>query len=821
MAQTWLDLRLALRLFAKSPGFTAVAVASLALGIGANTTVFSLVNGLLLVPSAGRDPGRLVSIYTSDFSGPLYSASSYPDYLDFKEGTEALEGLAAHTLRPLLVTIDGKSQRAIGGLVTGNAFEVVGLRAAYGRLLLPAECELGRHPVVVLSHAFWRRRFGGDPSVVGRSLALNGQPYTIVGIGPEGFTGFFRGLSTELFVPLAMQQALGGESLGERGNRGLLLVGRLRDKASIEVLRPQLAVIGARHHEAYRDTWSDVRGAPRTVSVLPERDSRVLPEARGAITAFLALLTAVVLLVLVLACSNVANLLVARADIRRREIAIRIAIGARRGQVVRQLLVESLLLSLAGGGLGVGLAVMAMRSIEGIQPPLPVSLALGLALNARVLAFTVAVSVATGLLFGLLPAWRATRADPIESIKGLGAETARRRRIALRDLLVIAQVAGSFVLLIGAGLFLRSLAHAGAIDPGFVPRGVLAFSVDLASSGYDEARGQVFLGQLVDRLSALPGVESVSLTNRLPLSLGGGRRRVDVEGYAPSAGEDMEVNYAVAGAGYFKTMRTPLTVGRGFAAADATGPGVVVVNEAFVRRFWPGRPAIGRRVNVAHRLGGQYVTTPMEVVGVTRDGKYNSLGEEATPFIYYPWSHLYEAEMNVILRSAGAPAPLADPVREAVARLDPHLPVYDVRTLEQHLRVALFPVTAVAWLVGIMGLVAIVLAAIGLHGVLACAVARRRREIGIRMALGASRRAVLGMVVSAGGRLTAIGLGVGAIAALGVTRFLTFLLYGVSPADPATFAGISALLLIVGAGAATVPARRAARVDPAETLRTE
>jgi len=821
MAQTWSDFRLAARLLGRSPGFTVVAVLSLALGIGANTTVFSLVNGLLLVPSPGRDPDRLVSIYTSDSSGPLYSSSSYPDFLDFKEATEALDGLAAHTLRPLLVTIDGESQRAIGALASGNAFELLGLRAAYGRLLLPSEVEPGRHRVVVLSHAFWRRRFGAEPSVVGRSLALNGQPYTIVGVAPQGFSGFFRGLSTDLFVPLAMQQALGGDPLDNRGNRGLLLVGRLRDGATIEAARSQLAVIAARHYQAYRDTWSDVRGASRTVSVLPERASRLLPEVSTAVTAFLALLGAVVLLVLALACSNVASLLVARANVRSREFAIRVAVGARRGHIVRQLLAESLLLSLAGGGLGVGLAVVAMRLIGSIQPPLPVSLALGLGLDARVLAFTAALSVATGLVFGLLPAWRASRADPIESIKGSGHELGHRRRVALRDVLVISQVTGSFVLLIGAGLFLRSLANAGAIDPGFAPRGVLSFSVDLASRGYDEARGQVFFGQLLDHLSSLPGVESVSLANRLPLSLGGGRRSLDVEGYTPAAGEDMEVHYSIVAPGYFETMRTALASGRGITPADAAGPGVVVVNEAFVRRFWPGQPGIGRRVIVPRRVNGQVVTTPMEVVGIARDGKYNSLGEDPTPFIYYPVSHLYEAEMNVILRAEGPPGSLAAPVRQVVAGLDPHLPVYDVKTLEQHVGVSLFPVRAVAWLLGTMGLLAVVLAGIGLYGVLAYTVTRRTREIGIRMALGASRGAVLAMVVGAGCRLTAVGLGLGVIAALGVTRFLAFLLYGVSPIDLATFAGISALLAVVGIAAAAVPARRAARIEPAETLRAE
>jgi len=821
MARIWSDFRLAARLLARSPGFTAVAVLSLALGIGANTTIFSLVNSLLLVPTPGRNPDRLVSIYTSDSSGPPFSASSYPDYRDFREQAGALQDLAAHTLRPLVITIDGESQRAVGAFVTGNAFEVLGLRAAYGRLLLPAEQTPGRHPVVALGYSFWKRRFGADPTVVGKVLALNGQPFTVVGIAPEGFNGFVRGLSSDLFVPLAMQETLGGERLEHRGNRGLLLVGRLREGATIEAVRSQLAAIAAAHYRDYRDTWSDVRGAPRTVSVLPERESRVLPQIGRPLTAFLALLTGVVLLVLTLACSNVASLLVARANARSREIAVRVAIGARRGDILRQWLAESLLISAGGGGLGVGLALIAMRVIGTVQPPLPVTLSLGLELDARVLAFTVALSIATGLLFGLLPAWRASRVDPLESIKASGREAGRHRPVALRDLLVVGQVAGSYVLLVAAGLLLKSLANAGAIDPGFQPRGVLAFSVDLASRGYDESRGRSLLARMTDRLSALAAVDAVGLTSRLPLSPGGGRRSPDVEGYTPAAGEDMEVHFAVVAPGYFELMRVPLARGRGLDATDAAGPGVVVVNDAFVRRFWPGQSGIGRRVVVQVRSNGRPVATPMEVVGVTRDGKYNSLGEEPTPFIYYPATHLFEPETHVVLRTEGSPAALVAPVRRAIAELDPHLPVYDVKTLDEHVGISLFPVRAVTWLLGTMGALGAALASIGLGGVLAYRVSRRTREIGIRMALGASRRSVLTMVVGAGIRLAALGLGIGMIGAFGVTRFVTFLLYGVSPIDPVTFAGITILLVFVAAGAAVVPARRAAGVEPTEALRTE
>ena len=821
MSRLWPDIRLAARLLASSPGFTAVAVISLALGIGANTAIFSLINGLLLVPTPGRDHARLVTVYTSDSSGPLHGASSYPDYVDFRDRSQAFEDLAAHTLQPLLVTVRGESRRVMGALVTGNTFGLLGLQAAHGRLLLAVEQEPGRHPVVVLSHAFWTSHFGADPAVVGQDVFLNGRPHAIVGVAPKGLTGLLRGVSVDVFVPLAMQEALGGESLEERGHRGLMLIGRLRDGVSIDAARTRLAVVARQQFTDHPGVWSNVRGEGRTVSVLAERESRLLPQISTPVTAFLAVLMCVVVLVLALACSNVAGLLLARASARRRELAVRLAVGARSSQIVGQFLTESVLLALFGGGLGIGLAVVAMHLVERVRLPLPVTPALGLSLDHRVLVFALALSTATGVVFGLLPAWRASQTDPIASIKMGGDAPRRTRRLTLRDGLVIGQVAVSLLLLVGAGLLLRSLANAGSIDPGFTARGVLAFSVDLSSRGYDEARGRVLYDQLLERLAALPGADAVSLASRVPLALGGGRRGIGVDGYTPAPGEDMEVHYSVVGAGYFETMRTALAEGRAFDRADAGGPGAVVVNEAFVRRFWPGQTALGRRVIVPHRQAGQVVEDSMVVVGIARDGKYTSLGEDPTPFVFLPASHLFEPEMTVLVRTGGSPTALVPGIRQAVAALDPGLPVYDVRTLEQHVGLSLFPVRAVAWLLGAMGGLALLLAGIGLYGALAYAIARRTREIGVRMALGAAPRDVMASVVGQALRLSAIGTGLGLAAAFGATRFLAFLLYGLSPLDPATFAGMAILLAAVGVAAAAVPARRAARVDPVEALRAE
>jgi len=815
------DLRLAMRLLLKDRGLSAVAILSLALGIAANTTIFSLLSGLLLRPLPGREPGRLASVYTSDSSGPLYSASSYPDYRDFRDGSDAFEALGAHTLQPLLLTVGGESQRVVASLTTGNTFEMLGLRAAYGRLLLPVEEAPGDHPVVVLSHAFWRARFAANPGVVGRSVALNGRAHTIVGVGPEGFSGLLRGVAADLFVPLAMHDALSREKLDQRGNRGLMLLGRLRADATVESARASLAVLASRLHRDHRDLWTDVKGAPRVVSVLPEADSRILPMVSGPVSGFLAVLQAVVGLVLLLACSNVANLLLARASARRREMGVRLALGAGRLQLVRQLLAESVLLSAVAGALGLALAFAAMRVIGSLQPPLPVSLDLGMRIDLGVLLFTLVVSVGTGMLFGLLPALTAAGVRPLEALRGGGAHAGSGGGSRLRNLLVVGQVAGALVLLLCTGLFLRSLANAEAIDPGFSPRGVVAFSLDLDSRGYDEVRGALFFEQVRERLARLPGVAGVSLASRLPLTLGGGRRSLEVEGYQRRPGEDTEVDYSVVAPGYFETMRTALASGRGFDAREAAGPGTVVVNEAFVRRFWPGQQALGRRIVVPRRVAGARLETPMEVIGVARDGKYNSLGEEPTPFVFYPHSHLYRPEMNVLLRTDADPARLAGEVRNAVAALDPALPVYDFRTLEQHLGIALFPARSVAWLLGLMGLLALFLAVLGVYGVLSYAVTRRTREIGVRMALGATREAVLGMIVGLGARLTAAGLGLGLLAAVALTRFLGFLLYGISPLDPAVFVAVPSLLLAVALAAAALPARRASRVEPAIALREE
>lgn len=811
------DLRLAARGLRRTPGLAAAATLTLGLGLGANTVIFSLVNALFGRPLPVAEPQRLVSIYTSDYSGSPWGATSYPDYADFREHQTAFDGLVAFTPTPVSLDLGAGGERALAELVSADAFDVLGLRPAAGRGLR-AEDDLAPD-VAVVSHALWQGRFGSDPGLIGRTLRLNGRPVTVVGVAPAGFRGLLRGLDVGVWLPLHAQELArpGSDGLSARGNRSLMLLGRLRPGVTPAQAQAQLDALAARQFERHREAWADLHGAGRRLTLLPESESRVFPAARGPLAAFLGLLLASVGLVLLVACTNLAGLLLARASSRRREIGVRLALGASRARLVRQLLAESVLLALPGGALGVVLAAWGTRALSALQPPLPVPVHLDLGLDWRVVGFAFGLTLACGVLFGLAPALQSTRADLLPALHDGTGATAGARGLRLRRVLVTAQVAVSLLLLGGAGLFLRSLANAHAIDLGFEPDGVLLASLDTALGGFGPDAARAAYEGALERVAALPGVEAVSLTTSVPLGLSGGRRGVWVEGYAAQPGEDLEVASAAVGPDYFATLRLPLVRGRGFTRADrAGGPGVAVVNETFARRYWPGQDPLGKRLSTSGDQGPF-----LEVVGLARDAKYVTLGEDPRPFFYTALLQEGAGEATLLVRTSGPPAASAGAVRAALLALDARLPVFDLRSLTASLGLALLPARLASLVLGSVGVFALALSALGLYGLVAWSAARRTREIGLRLALGASPRDVRRLLLRQGLSLAAVGLVLGLAATLGLGQLLRGFLYGIGPTDVPALLGATLLLGTTALAASLVPARRAMRVDPAAALRAE
>jgi predicted permease len=831
------DLRYGIRMLLKNPGFTLIAVVTLALGIGANTAIFSLVNATLLRRLPVADPERLVYAFSGSSESP-YNVFSYPNFAELRERNQVFEGLSAWGGIAASLNKDGQGAEAelVGGaIVTGNYFEVLGVRAALGRLITPADDQVpGAHPVVVLSHRLWQRQFGGDPAIVGREILLNARRFTVIGVTPPGFGGAQSGVSRDLYVPMMMQAVMrppragySGERnpdlLQVRGNHWLSGVGRLKPGVTREQAQAALIPITRQQAEAFPDVnrWRIV-----TLTAVNDGD----PEQRGQLISVAGLLMAVVGVVLLIACANVANLLLARASARRREIAVRLSIGAGRWQIVRQLLTESLLLACLGGAAGMFLAWWMVDGLKAAPPP-PGALpfAPDFAIDGRVLGFTVALSLLVGIVFGLAPAWRAVRFDLAPALKDeASAADGRTRGFNLRSALVVAQVALSLVLLIAAGLFLRSFRQAQAIEPGFDAERVLTAPLNINLLRYTRAQGRDFYRQVVERVEALPGVESASLARIVALSGQSSVRGLTLEGQTDQ-GPDFRsdgsgarsgvssVSSNVIGMKYFQTLGISFARGRDFDARDAEGrPWVVIVNEAFVRRYLSGQEALGRRLSFNR---GQEPW--LEIVGVVRDSKYLTLGEAPEPCAYLPLAQNHETGMTLHVRTSAPPASLAAGVRQAVRSLEKNLPVTNVRPLGELLGVSLYPAHMGALLLGAFGAVALLLASVGLYGVMSFSVAQRTREIGVRMALGAPRHAVLRLMLGAGMKLVAIGVASGLAAAVAVTQWLSSFLYGVSATDVVTFAGVPALLAIVALLACYIPARRATKIDPLIALRCE
>jgi predicted permease len=814
------DLRYAARLLVKSPVFTVAAVASLGLGVGANTTIFSLVNEVLLNPLPVQEPSRLVSVYTTDaknrarFQG--FMTTSYPNFRDYREQTgHVFSGVAASLFAPLSLTSGGEPEQVFGQVVTGNYFDVLGVSAAAGAAFsfTPAEDEqLGAHPVVVLSDGLWKRRFGASHSVVGGVIELNRQRFTVLGVAPPGFRGVNALGGPALWLPVsARKQVLTGFAAENFDNRRALLlnvVARLKPQVAARQAEAALTTVAAGLEKAHPQE-NDSRGA--TLAPLTGFN----PEFRRDVSLAGAVLMGVVALVLLIACANVANLLLARAAGRRREIAIRISLGASRGRLIRQLLTESALLGLLAGAAGLIIAKVSQDVLWSLRPPFLNADALDLGLSRKVLAFTLLVSLLTGLLFGLVPALQLSRPQLVDHLKDrTNRASGFGRLFALRNVLVMAQVALSLVTLVGAGLFLRSLQNAQRTDPGFETTQLLLLSFDAGAEGYSGESAAAFQRTVLDRVRVLPAVKSAVLASS-GLFDGGFSRTVFPEGVDQSDRRNGRLTpLNQVGPGYFETLGIPIVRGRGLAEVDRAGaPMVAVVNETMARRLWPDQQPVGKRFRC---FGEDWI---IEVVGVARDAKYFTIGEDPQPFFYLPLSQHASAAVTLHVRTAGVPAAAVGTVRGQVQSLDARMPITNVQTIRQLFDQALWAPRMSASLLGAFGALALVLAAVGVHGVVSYSVAERTQEFGIRMAMGARPVDMLRMVMRQTLLTASIGAGIALVVAYAATRGLGNLLIGVPAGDPVTFGATLAVILAAALAASAWPAWRASRIDPLVALR--
>jgi predicted permease len=812
METFWQDLRYSLRTLFKKPVFTLVVVTTLALGIGANATIFTWIKAVLLASLPGiEQPEQLVEIWGATRNNSALS-SSYLDYLEYRDQNSVLSGLIAHQVLPLHLGRGEKPERVWGAIVSGNYFDLLGVKPLIGRTFLPEEDRTpNTHPVVVIGYGLWQRHFGADPNVLGRTITLNEHDFTVIGVAPKDFGSPFAGLALDVWTPVMMKDYVARPhfSLTDRGSRWLMVMGRLKPGATVPQAQANIAAIASHLEREYPQTNEQLGVAVYSVLQSPFSLKQNMRPA-------LAILMAAVAVVLLIACANVANLLLSRAASRRKEIAVRLALGGSRGRLVRQMLTESFVLASLGAALGLAIAFWTARSLAAFLPPYANRASFDTRPDAVVFAFTLGLTVITTILFGLAPTLHASKQDLVTALKDNTASVGRGpRRVSLRHALVITQVALSMVALIGAGLFVRSLREAYKADPGFDPHGVLLASFDPFLSGYDENRGREFYRRLVERVNAIPGIQSATLARRLPLTAGGiAFANVTIDGYASAKDEDMRFNYETVGPQYFQAMRIPLVHGRDFEERDQEGaPGVVIINEAMARRYWPKSNALGSRLKLAKDW--------LEIVGISKDVKNRSLSETPQPFFYLPLLQDYRSNMILVARTAVDPEKMFQSVRAAVAALDPEIPMFDTKTLEDHVGISLFLQRMAASLLSIFGLLALSLAAMGLYGVMAYTVAQRTRELGIRVSVGAKQSDILRLILGQGLMLTVIGMIGGLVTALAVTRLSAGLLYGVSAADPMTFTVVALILLGVALAAGYFPARRATKVDPMIALRME
>jgi len=814
MISFWQDVRYSLRMIAKAPGYAAIAILTLALGIGANTTIFSWINSTLLNPIPGlANPQEVVALSLSRLSENPFPFT-YPDVVALRDGQQSFTGITASGTVPMSLTSKGKPQRIWGTVAATNYFSVLGVQPILGRGFLPAEDEKpGGAPVAVISYGLWQTHFAANPNVVGQIIEINQHPYTIVGVAPAMFQGSQTGLRSQIWIPIMMVQQLVelGDLIHDHHYFWMFALGRLKPGVAPQRAQEELTMRLKREVSNYPEEHK----GHESVTVYPLWRSPF--GVNQVFSMLLPMLMSIAGFVLLLACANVANLMLVRSVARRREMALRMSLGASRWRLVRQLLVESLLLALAGGAAAWVITLWTAGTLMKFLPVMDFPVSLIIRTDRSVLFVALGISLLTGVIFGILPALRSSAEAPVAVLReDAGSASRGLHKARLASGLVVAQISLSLLLLICAGLFIRSFLSAQQINPGFNAHNVLIASYDLFTAGYSRESGAEFDRQLVAKLETLPGIQSVALSNRVPLGFPGESTSVKLEGYSPQAHESMETQAAIVTPNYLKTMQIPILKGRDFTLRDRKdSERAVIVSETFADRYWPHQEAIGKRLQ--SDLTNEWFT----VVGVARDNMATGLNEKPKPFLYLPLYQVYQANMIVSARVLPDPLALGAAVEGAIHELNPDLVVFDVADLEVRWQIASFQQRVAGTFVGAFGLVALILATVGVYGVTAYTTRQRIHEIGIRMALGATKEDVLRLVLAHGLRLTLIGVGLGLAASFALTRYLGKTLLGVTSTDALTYWTVSILLCGIALLACFIPAHRAIRVDPMVALRHE
>jgi predicted permease len=825
------DLKYGLRQVRRSPGFCAVVIVTLAFGIGVNTTMFSVVDAILFQPMHAKDPEQIMAVFSSVSRDALYGSSSYLDYADIRDRTtDTFKDLAAFTMSPVDLRMGERAQHVTAGIVSANYFRLLGADVLLGRIFLPEEDRLlDPRGVVILSEPMWRERFNSDPAIIGKTIRVNKQGLTVIGVMDAEFCRLRQFFEVDLFIPAAAKDLLSGQAnatlkkpaigKGEAGQRSLtsrkarqfFLLGRRAPGISLDQAQAKLRLVASQLHQEQPDAWSNDRGDSGTITGVSEFDSRVPPQARVGIIALSIFLMAIVGTVLLIACTNLANLSLARALSRRAEIAVRVSVGASRWRVIRQLLVESLLLSLMGAGGAILLTRWAVDLMRAYRPPLEVSLGLDLVIDHRVLLFAAFITIVTTLMFGLVPALHATGSDVVSALKETPV-LGRYQRFSFRNILVVAEVAMSVVLLIPMGLFFRSLENFRHLDIGFRRDHLALISIALDPERYTPERGKLAYREIVERLRQIPGVERVDLASAVPLS-GTSNSNAFLKAGSDQAPRQIESN--AVGPRYFETLGIPFLRGRGFEGLGPD-PAVAVVNAEFARTFWPNDDAIGKQIF----LKGESATKPIKIVGVVGTGKYASLTETPTPYIYRPIEQEYNPSAIFHVRTKLPPKGMLTRLANEIQAYDTTLPVFDAKTMEEQLAFNVAPYEALAVALGIFGVLALAISFAGLYGLIAYQTTVRTREIGIRLALGASQVDILGLMAKQGIRLVLVGIAIGLPASVGVGLLISKFLLGVAPLDPETYVVIPLLMSSVAVAAIAIPAARGMRIEPWSALRS-